>query len=71
MSILHTYVSTQRPEEDGGAGVSEGCAWPFGCWQSNLDPLQGRQVLLIPGPPLQPHKQVILKNLFQLFNKVL
>lgn len=29
MSILHTYVSTQRPEEDGGAGVSEGCAWPF------------------------------------------
>jgi hypothetical protein len=36
-----------------GTGVKDACETPHGCWESNPDPLQEQQVLLVTEPPLQ------------------
>jgi hypothetical protein len=56
--LYHLYAwSVQRTEEDigsPGTGVTGGCEPLFGCWESNLGPVQEKQVFLTTELTLQP-----------------
>ena len=48
-SMYHNMKCPQRPEEgigSPGTGVRDSCKPPCECWELNLDPLEGQQVLL-------------------------
>ena len=49
----------QAPEEGVGSpgiGVTDGCEWPCGHWESNTDPLGEQLVLILAESSLQPSR---------------
>ena len=47
---------TRRPEDGARSrtGVTDSCKPPYGCWESNLDPLEEQAVFLTTDLPLHP-----------------
>lgn len=59
----------QKPEEVGigfsGAGVTDSCEPPRGCWELNCSPLQEQKVVLFTSHPPAPWTDRLLKQRYQ------
>jgi hypothetical protein len=58
-------AEAKRGHQNPWNGVRDGCEPWCGCWEPNLGPLQGQQVLIIAEPYLQPQSMVSFKSILQ------